>query len=115
MKHQKNTRRIAVCLVCALVAAVLLPISALASGYCSYVNPANNVVCGRQTSREVVSLSPVYTATHYYYNEELGCTARCDYTYCYITEADVCASGHVTNSNTYYHEHYDHGCQNAGR
>lgn len=113
MKHQNITRRMTACVLCAVMVAALLPISAFANGACSYRNPTTGIACGKQSVRQLVSISDVYTASHDYINAN-GKTAECNYTFCMITEADVCPDGHHSNFFTYRHEHNDHDCQNAG-
>lgn len=115
MKHQKNThtRKIIACMLCIVMVATLLSVTAFAAGSCSY-RFSNGVVCGKFTTRKTISTSAEQHGTHYYYSEAMGTNARCDYSYKTITEADVCAAGHTTNQSTYRQE-YNHACQYPGR
>lgn len=115
MKHQKNThsRKIIACMLCIVMAATLLSVTAFAAGSCSY-RFSNGVVCGKDTTRKTISTSATQHGVHYYYSESLGGNARCDYSYYTVTEADVCAYGHNTNKTTTRHE-FGHGCMNPGR
>lgn len=116
MRHQKNVhrRKIIACMLCIVIVAMMLPVVALAGGACSYRIPSTGIACGRDTTRRVISTSAEQYGVHWYYSEHFQDYARCDYCYKNITEADVCAAGHITNQSTYRQE-YNHGCQNAGR
>lgn len=100
-------------MLCIVIVAMLLPVVALAAGACTYRDPNTGIACGKQTTRRIIDTSDVQHGVHYY-DTELGTTGRCDYSYYYITEADVCTAGHTTNQYTYLYE-YDHACQYAGR
>ena len=100
-------------MICIVMVATLLPVAAFASGSCGY-RFSTGVVCGKDTTRKTISTSAEQRGTHYYYSEYFGEYARCDYSYKDITEADVCAAGHITNQSTYRNE-YDHACLRAGR
>lgn len=116
MKHQKNThtRKIIACMLCLVMVATLLPLTAFAAGSCSY-RFSTGVVCGKYTTRKVINTSATQHGVHYYYDPYTGSnTARCDYSYYTVTEADVCAAGHNTNITTTRHE-FDHACENPGR
>lgn len=115
MKIQKNshTRKLIACMLCLVMVATLLPLTALAAGSCSY-RFSTGVTCGMYTTRKTISTSAEQHGVHYYYSESLGSTARCDYSYYTVTEADVCAAGHNTNVTTTRHE-FDHACENPGR
>lgn len=113
--NRKNTSKKVATILCVLIIATVVPFGALAGGACTYRDPSTNVACSKSTTREVIGISPVYNGSHTYYNEDLGCEALCNYTYCYITEADVCSDYHETNAYTYLHDHGDHACKNAGR
>lgn len=114
MRHQKNVKRIIACVLCAVAVVALLPAGALAAGPCTFRYQYTEIVCGKATTREVVSDSGYCTATHYYYNEVFGEIARCDYIYRDTTEADICPVGHWNNAVSYHNE-YDHACWYAGR
>ena len=116
MKHLKNihTRKFIVCMICIVIMAMLLPVVALAGGFCSYWLPETGIACGRDTTRRVVATSAEQHGVQWYYSEHFQEDARFDYKFREITEADVCAAGHYTNVYTYTQE-YDHACQNAGR
>lgn len=113
MKNQKNTLRRTACMLCAVIVAALLSASALAEGLCYYRDPITDVVCGKSTTRTVLRTTGLCSGYHSYYSESLGSIARCDYKYRTTVEADVCTSGHQSNTATYRYE-YDHACQNVG-
>lgn len=112
MKHQKNVKRIIACALCLVMVATLLPIGALA--VCSCKDSITGAICGKPTIRDLVGISPVYSDSHTYIDPVSGCTSLCNYTYCMITEAEVCPDGHQSNFSTYRHEHNDHTCQRLG-
>ncbi len=116
MKCQMNvrTRRITAWLLCIMLVATLLPVAALAAGSCSY-RFSTGVVCGKYITQRTSSTSPTYRGVHYYYDPDTGTnTARCDYSYYTVTEADVCAAGHITNQTTTRYE-FDHACERPGK
>lgn len=116
MKHQKNThsRKIIACMLCLVMVATLLPVAAFASGSCSY-RFSTGVICGKYITHRTSDTSATKQAVHYNYDPGTGSnTARCDYSYYTVTEADVCAAGHTTNRTTTRHE-FGHTCMYPGR
>lgn len=72
-------------------------------------NRCNSLILGLTNLLGFIVLDFLYTTQYSWVN-----TARCDYSYKTITEADVCAVGHTTHQSTYRQE-YNHACQYPGR
>lgn len=72
-------------------------------------NRCNSLILGLTNLLGFIVLDFLYTTQYSWVN-----TARCDYSYYTVTEADVCAAGHTTNRTTTRHE-FGHTCMYPGR